>query len=122
LRQVEADLREVISVTGIVFKLLAGLGGIGGILAGGFLGMLPQLASAIMAVLRGILAIIADLSQSEFGRHVLGALLAGAVCLYCYHAGYVQGLTSASAQAHNLTKPCPQSHEPAGILDFFGGN
>jgi hypothetical protein len=107
---------------GIALKLLAGLSGIGGLLAGGFLGILPQLASAGMAVLRGILAIITDLSQSEFGRHVLGALLAAGICLYCYHAGHVSGLTAASAQAHNLTKSCPQSHEPAGIFNPFGGN
>jgi hypothetical protein len=107
---------------GIALKLLAGLGGIGGLLAGGFLGILPQLATAGMAVLRGVLAIITDLSQSEFGRHILGALLAAGICLWCYHAGHQQGLTEARAQAHNAVTECPQGHEPAGIFNPFDGN
>lgn len=102
--------------------ILASLGGIGGILAGGLLGILPQLATAAMAVLRGALAIITDLAQSEFGRHILGAMVAGILILYVYHSAHQKGLTEGRQEVHNCEKKIPQSHEPASIFDPFNRN
>lgn len=100
----------------ILLKLLPALGGIGGIIGGALLGVLPQLATAAMAVLRGVLAIITDLATSEFGRHILGAMVAAVLCGYLYHAGHEAGLTEGKSSLQSIMRKC---HQPADSVDNF---
>jgi hypothetical protein len=56
------------------------------------------------------------LSGSEFGRHVLGALLAAGICLWVYHHGVVAGRAECPKCS---TAKCSQVHAPSILEDFF---
>ena len=102
---------------------ITGLLGAGGaVTAAAYLGLLPSLVAAVMALLRGAIDILLDLAGCAAGRYVLIILAAVIACGYCYHAGQIHELTVNKHEVKSIVNKCPQVDDPLSIFDIFKGN
>jgi hypothetical protein len=87
---------------------ILGLAGAGGALtAAAWLGLLPALVAAAMAVLRGLIDIVLDLAGCAAGRIALAVLAVTLLLVYGFHWEYSRGRAACHCAGHPAAQSTP---------------